>query len=151
MSDRDEQLETFIGRVLRDQPPLQAPASLMDNVLREIELRAVLPWWRKSFMHWPQLARIALLVALVGIAKFALDAFVWLTMSVRDSNVATAIEQPVSWVHSISSIGRSLGTAAEALVTAIPPVWLYSGLLLGLAMYVALFGVGAAVYRTLTK
>jgi hypothetical protein len=151
MSDRDEQLERFIGRVLRDQPPLQAPAGLEANVLREIERRAALPWWRKSFMHWPQLARIAFIVASFGVVKLALDAFVWLTVSLRASNVATAIEQPVGWVHTISSIGRSLGTAAEALVSAIPPLWLYSGLLLGLAMYVALFGVGAAVYRTLTK
>jgi hypothetical protein len=151
MSDPQERLEQSIARVLRDQPLLQAPASLEANVLREIERRAALPWWRKSFMHWPQVARIGLIMALLGVVKLALDALVWLTMSYRESNVATAIEQPVDWFHTTSSIVRSLGTAAEALLSAIPSTWLYAGLLIGFAMYVAIAGVGAVVYRTLTK
>ncbi len=151
MSDRHEQLEQLLMRVLRDQPPLQAPASLEANVLREIERRAALPWWRKSFTTWPQLARVALLLALAGVVKLALDALVWLTTNVRGSQVATAIEQPVDWLHTFSNVAKSLGTAAQLLVSAIPSPWLYAGLLLGVAMYVSLFGVGAAVYRTLNK
>jgi hypothetical protein len=151
MSERHEQFEQLITRVLRDQPPLQAPPSLEANVLREIERRAALPWWRRSFADWPQLARIALLLALVGVVKLALEALVWLTTSVRGSQVATAIEQPVDALHAFSNVAKSLGTAAELLISAIPSQWLYAGLLLGVAMYVALFGVGAAVYRTLKK
>jgi len=151
MNERHDELERLIGRVLREQPLRQAPPSLEARVLGEIERRAALPWWRKSFAYWPQLARVALVIALIGVVKLALQALVWLTMSVRSSQVATAIEQPVDWIHTASSVSRSLATAAEALVYAIPPQWLYLGLLLGLAMYVALFGVGAAVYRTLNK
>jgi hypothetical protein len=120
-------------------------------VMREIERRAALPWWRKSFADWPQLARVGFLLALLGVVKVALEALVWVTMSLRESQVATAVERPVDWLHILASIAKSLGTAGHVLVSAIPSQWLYAGLLLGFAMYVALFGVGAAVYRTLNK
>jgi hypothetical protein len=151
MSDSHERFEQLIARVLRDQPPLQAPASLEANVLREIERRAALPWWRKGFASWPQLARVALLLALAGVVKLALEALVWITTNLRGSPVATAIEEPVDSLHAFSSVAKSLGTAAQLLVSAIPSLWLYAGLVLGGAMYVALFGVGAALYRTLNK
>jgi hypothetical protein len=76
---------------------------------------------------------------------------VWLGGSVRGSQVATAIEQPVDWIHTTADIFHSLGVAANALIAAIPPHWLYLGLLLGGAMYVALFGAGAVLYRTFNK
>jgi hypothetical protein len=151
MTDRQDPLEALISRVLREQPPREAPASLEANVLREIARRAELPWWRRSFAEWPQLARVSLLLVLVGVVKLSLDVLVWVTTSLRGSQVVTAVERPVDWIHTLSSIARSLGTAGAALVSAIPSQWLYAVLLLGFAMYVALFGVGAAVYRTLNK
>lgn len=151
MSERDEKLERLIGSVLRVQPLRQAPAGFEARVLGEIERRAALPWWHKSFAYWPQLARVTFLIALLGVARLALQAFMWLTMQWRESNVATAIEEPVGWFHTTSSILESLEIAATLVVSSIPPQWLSLGLILGAALYVALFGVGAAVYRTLNK
>jgi hypothetical protein len=151
MTDRQDPFEGLIARVLREQPLREAPPSLEANVLREIARRAALPWWRRGFAGWPQVARVSLVLALLGVVKIALEVLVWVTTNLRGSQVVTAVERPVDWIHTFSSIARSLGTAGEALVSAIPSQWLYAVLLLGFAMYVALFGAGAAVYRTLNK
>jgi hypothetical protein len=39
--------------------------------------------------------------------------------------------------------------SATAVVGSISPLWLYGGAALVVGMYVALFGLGAAAYRTL--
>ncbi len=63
------QLERLVGDVLRDQPLRRAPASLEARVLSQIHQRQVLPWWRMSFTQWPMAARVALVLALVAVAK----------------------------------------------------------------------------------
>jgi hypothetical protein len=151
MSERDERLERLVGSLLRELPPRQAPATLEARVLQEIGRRVALPWWRKSFLHWPQVARIALVLALLGVVKLAVDSVVWLTGSVRSSQVATAIEQPVDWMQTFASIFHSLVVACNAVIAAIPPQWLYLGLLAGGTMYFVLFGAGAVLYRALNK
>jgi hypothetical protein len=151
MSERDEQLERVVTGLLRDLPLRQAPATLQARVLEEIGHRLALPWWRRSFMHWPQVAQIVFVMALLGVVKLALDSLVWVTGNVRGSQVATAIEQPVDWLQTMANIFHSLAVAGNAVIAAIPPQWLYFGLLLGGAMYVVLFGAGAVLYRTLNK
>jgi hypothetical protein len=151
MSDRDERLERLVGDLLRELPLRQAPAALEARVLQEIGRRVALPWWRKSFLYWPQVARIALVLALLGVVKLAVDAVMWLAGNVRGSQVATAIEQPVDWVHSIANVFHSLAVAGNAVISTIPSQWLYLGLLLGGAMYFVLFGAGAVLYRALNK
>jgi hypothetical protein len=42
-----------------------------------------------------------------------------------------------------------VGGLAALLLRVIPPLWLYGGLSLGILLYVVLFGLGAAAYRTL--
>jgi hypothetical protein len=151
MSERDERLERFVGGLLRELPHRQAPAALEARVLEEIGRRAALPWWRKSFLHWPQLAQVALVLALAGVVKLAIGAVVWLTGSVRGSQVATAIEQPVDWIQSMASVFHSLVIACNAVIAAIPSQWLTLGLLAAGAMYFVLFGTGAVLYRALNK
>ncbi len=151
MSERDERLERLVGGLLRELPQRQAPATLQARVMEEIGRRVALPWWRKSFLHWPQVARIALVLALAGVVKLAIDSVVWLAGSVRGSQVATAIEQPVDWIHTMASVFHSLVVACNAVIAAIPSQWLYLVLLAGGAMYFVLFSAGAILYRALNK
>jgi hypothetical protein len=151
MSEHDERLERLVGGLLRELPLRQAPPALEAQVLEEIGRRVALPWWRKSFVYWPQVARIALVLALVGVGKLAIDSVMWIVGRVRGSQVATAIEQPVDWINTMASLFHSLAVACNAVIAAIPPQWLYLGLLLGGAMYFVLFGAGAVLYRTLNK
>ena len=55
----------------------------------------------------------------------------------------------LAWVNPFLAVMSSVGGIAAVLVRIIPPLWLYGGLALGIMLYVALFGLGAAAYRTL--
>ena len=48
-------------------------------MLAELARRAALPWWRKSFAHWPMAARAAFVVLGAGIAA----AFVFVAVSAQ--------------------------------------------------------------------
>jgi hypothetical protein len=141
-SNRDEQLERLIGRVLRDQPPRRAPSSLESKVFAEIAQRAAAPWWRSSFSHWPMAARIAFVLASVGVVKVTLDAIMWILTPLEPSVPQVALPSSVAWIHSLT-------VAAGAIFRGVPTLWIYGGLTLLTAMYIVLFGVSAAAYRTL--
>ena len=53
----------------------------------------------------------------------------------------------LSWVHPFLAVMSSAGGVATLLVRVIPPLWLYGGMALGIMLYLALFGLGAAAYR----
>src|SRR5687768_10685115 len=90
---RDEQaLETFIGRVLRGQPLLRAPAALEQRVLEELEHRALLPWWKQSFTKWPMAARAAfLMLCILGCIPLALAAVAWVPSALQKSAIAAEL------------------------------------------------------------
>ena len=55
----------------------------------------------------------------------------------------------LSWAHPFLTVVSSAGGLMALLVHVIPPVWLYGILGVGAFLYVTLFGLGAAAYRTL--
>ena len=57
-----EALERLLDRALHELPSRRAPPTLESRVIRELDRRAALPWWRRSFAHWPLLARAGFLV-----------------------------------------------------------------------------------------
>lgn len=144
-----EHLERLIGQVLREQPARRAPPSLEARVLAAIGEKSALPWWRTSFLHWPIGVRAAFLLASVGIVKAVLSAAMWLFTDERSAPVVTAITKPLSWAESIANLLAATARACEAVMHAIPSTWLYAGVAGAAALYVALFVLGAAAYRTL--
>jgi len=142
MQNDSEKLERLIDRTLRAQPPLRAPRGLETRVLNELARRAALPWWRKSFAHWPLAARALFVLASGVFIKLALTGVTWM------SDAAAA---PVASVQNKARIASSLVEVGAAVVHAIPPQWLYFGVAFGAAMYALLFGLGATAYRTLYK
>jgi hypothetical protein len=132
-------LEGLLGRTLRGLPHRRAPLTLEARVYREIERRAALPWWRLSFAHWPLFARAAFLVmsgVLIGAA------FV---------GGASAIDglRSLSWAREVAQLVVSAGNLAAILARISPPAWIYEGIAVCGMLYAVLFGLGAAVYRTL--
>ena len=142
MNNDSEKLERLIDRVLREQPPLQAPRALETRVLNELARRAALPWWRKSFLYWPLIARVAFILASAGFIKVALAAVAWMT------NAAAA---PVASLQSTARTASSFAQVGEVLLNALPSQWLTLGLAFAAVMYVLLFGLGATAYRILYK
>jgi hypothetical protein len=139
-NDKHERLEKYIDSVLRAQPPRRAPASLQGNVLAAIARRAR-PWWQQSFAAWPLAAKALFLVCSIGFVKIGLMIADFGT-SPFEATAGAQIPQSVAWVHTLS-------LAITAIFKLIPNFWLYAVVAVLGAMYVLLFGVSAAAYRTL--
>jgi hypothetical protein len=140
-----EKLERLVHATLRALPARQAPASLENRVLAEIERRARLPWWTKSFRSWPMPARMTFGVVSLGLVV----ATAWVLGGFEAGQLTGAFTPHFAWLESITSVFGAIGGFFAIMFRSIPPVWFYGSLVFFAAMYVALFGLGAAAYRTL--
>jgi hypothetical protein len=133
--------------VILDLPVRHAPASLEARVLQELERRIALPWWRRGFAHWPLAARGAFVAICGAIIGFTVLDGSWSITGARALNefwLASA-----SWTHLAIAALASTVESLALLVHVIPPIWFYGGMTAGTLLYTALFGLGAAAYRTL--
>lgn len=143
---RDELgLEQYIGKLLRAQPLRQAPASLTARIERQLALQGARPWWLQGFSAWPWLARIvfALVSAgLVALAYVTTDRLSWISQALQQSSIAGG-------ARASAQMFANLGHAVQLLGSMVPSAWLYGGAAVALFLYTALFGLGAAAFRTL--
>jgi hypothetical protein len=145
--DATLKLEQVLHRTLSGLPPRRAPSTLELRVAEELARRASLPWWRASFATWPVAARVVfiLVCAVLGAATIlgGVSAFL------GDHSFDEASALLLSWAHPFLTVVSSAGGLMALLVHVIPPLWLYGILGAGIFLYVTLFGLGAAAYRTL--
>ena len=149
MKQSPEELEKLIHQTLRSLPARRAPHTLEARVLAALEARASLPWWKQSFAQWPVAARVAFFIVTAGLAKVGLMAAVWMMAGFDGAQVTSAFSTQFAWIQTASAIVEGFGNFCGALYRSIPPLWLYGGLAFLATMYAALFGLGAAAYRTL--
>jgi len=142
MKPTPEQLERFIDKALRDQPLQRAPSDLESKVMAAIAHGAVTPWWRSSFAHWPMAARVLFLVASAVFVKLGLDAAALVIDPIDPAARSSALFAQFAWVH-------ALFVGIGAVVRSLPSLWIYGGVAVLGALYLMLFGVSAAAYRTL--
>lgn len=147
--ENNDNLERLIHRTLRELPPRRAPHSLEARVLAEISRRAALPWFRKSFIHWPVPARAAFIVLSVGVVKLVLMAAVWMMAGFDTAQFRAAFSQPVTWMESSVAVVNAVMGFFDIMIRNIPPLWLYGGVAVVASLYVTLFGLGAAAYKAL--
>lgn len=147
---RDErQLEQYIGTVLGQQPLRQAPATLEARVLGELALRASRPWWLQSFSRWPWAARALFLplgVGLVQLSFLTTARLVSLWQTLQQSAPASTAQ---SGLQTLGNLSQAMQTLGNMVTREIPQVWVYGGVGLALLLYAAMFGLGAAAFRTL--
>jgi len=139
LTEADRRLEAAIDAALCELPLRPAPASLELHVLEELSRRAALPWWRRSFAHWPLLARAAFLVLCGALIRLAF----------LGGAAAVAGVDSLVWARQAGILVMSLGNLAAAIARISPPHWLYQGAAVCGALYAVLFGLGAVVYRLL--
>jgi hypothetical protein len=139
MNDPHDPLERLLARTLRELPPRRAPPTLESRVFAELERRASLPWWRRSFAHWPRMARAGFLLICAGSAGLA----------VAGAAAAAADVRSLYWAREIGSLMASGGNLVALLAGIAPPLWFYEGIAVCAVLYAALFGLGAALYHTL--
>jgi hypothetical protein len=135
--DPDEAL-ALLDQTLRELPLRRAPATLESRVIGELERRAALPWWRRSFAHWPLAARSLFVVICASLVLGALG-----------GSAAVANVHSLAWLREAGGLLMSLGYVAALLQHATLPSWIYGGIAVCAVLYAVLFGLGAAVYRTL--
>lgn len=133
----ESDLEHLIDRTLRDLPPLRAPAGLSDRVLAELERRASLPWWRRSFRHWPAPARGLFVVLAASVAWAASAGLGWAAGRVSVAGLAGEV------LTLVRVLGDALGLAWQH----VPSAWVQAAFLLLAALAAGCLGLGAAGYR----
>jgi hypothetical protein len=147
MNEPTEPLQQLFDRALQELPLRRAPARLESRVIGELERRAALPWWRRSFAYWPLPARAAFLGicgALISLAFVGGDTAVARLHSLHDSGALS-----LSWAHPVGVLVGSAGNLAALFTRTVPPAWLYGGIAVCAVLYAVLFGLGAAVYNML--
>lgn len=135
--------------MLRGLPNRKAPPGLEARVMAELSRRAALPWWRKSFAHWPSAIRICFLGLSVIAAALLVAGFVMFTRSPGALVLSGPVENVRGWFFLARDIALSARERAGSLVTSIPPLWLYGGIALAATSYATLAAFGAATYRVL--
>jgi hypothetical protein len=138
-TNESEALERLFDRTLHGLPLRRAPLTLESRVIRELERRAALPWWRRSFAHWPLLARAGFLVICAALIRLAFLGGATAVSGVRS----------LSWVREVGGLTASAANLLAVLARIQPPTWAYAGMAVCAVLYAVLFGLGAAVYRTL--
>lgn len=144
-----EKLEHLVSQALRHLPARRAPSSLESRVAAEIARRAARPWWRKSFVHWPLPARAVFVIASAAVVRLAFTGLGWFSSSVDTTHVKSTVAADLHWIVVARNLVDAVNHTAAAILGSVSPVWLYGGITLILALYLALFGLGAAAYRTL--
>ena len=152
-SEDQARLERVIGAGLASQPKIKAPATLQSLVFTELARRAALPWWHRSFGHWPMSMRIAFLLTAVGGVRVVLTLTAWSDASHAARQIAAPVTGGLSWLQSAAALYTTIGSLihdlGQTLLHRIPDLWLYAGIGGLVAMYVVLAGIGVTVYRTL--
>lgn len=144
-----ERLERLIDDACRALPERRAPRTLEQRVLAEVARRAALPWWRRSFVHWPAAARGAFTLLLAGAVALVLMATASIADGFAAAEIPAVVATPVAWIEGARSVVHAVAGFGEIIVRNIPPLWIYAGLGLLGALYAALFGLSAAAYHTL--
>ena len=136
--------------VLRRLPDRKAPSSLEGRVLAELSRRAALPWWRKSFAHWPSAVRLSFVLCSALAAFLGVSGLVALAGTQGAHQVTGNISNSLAWLILARDVVASFDGKARQILAAVPPLWLY-GVAGGIALcYAALAAIGAATYRAIT-
>ena len=146
-SESEQKLEQVLHQALGGLPPRRAPRTLESRVAEELARRALQPWWRASFANWPVGARVMFVLVCAVLVAASILGGVSAYLGDRSFDEVSAIL--LSWAHPLLTLVSSAGGLAALLLHVIPPVWLYGILGAGIFLYVMLFGLGAAAYRTL--
>lgn len=146
-SEHEKQLETEIDLILKSLPELRAPGTLVARVQAALELRAVRPWYRQSWQHWPLAVRFALFGFLMAFFV-ALCWGGWLVP--RTAQFSDAVQPVTAWTASASGVLGALNTLGTAAVLVFKHMG--SGFLLGcvggvLLVWVMCVGLGTAWVR----
>ena len=147
--DSQKQIEEWAHATLRDLPSRRAPRSLEERVLAEVQRRAALPWWRRSFSHWPVLAQASFFLFCAAVVRLVLAAGAWANAGFDPTQFRAALAAPLAWFDNLITIVSAASGFCDIMIRSIPSLWIYGGMVVFATMYATLFGLGAAAYKAL--
>ena len=139
--DYEKRLETAVDRELKQLPELLAPHTLIMRVMKAIEARLGLPWYRQSWQMWSPALRttsLAILVALFSGLCFG----TWKLTHLE--SVAATTASVGHWFGGFGVIWHAAAALVSALVVAVKQlgtgflVAIFAALTLGYALCVGL-------------
>ena len=139
--DYERRLEEAVDRDLKCLPELRAPNTLMFRVMKVIEARLSLPWYRQSWQMWPvalQAVSLVVLLAIFGSLCFG----TWKLTHVE--SVATATGSVSHYFGGFGVIWHAAAALISALIVAVKQlgtgflVAIFAALALGYALCVGL-------------
>jgi hypothetical protein len=142
-------MEAKMHRVLRGLPDRKAPSGLEARILAELSRRSALPWWRKSFAHWPSAVRLSFLALCVLAAVLLASGLVMLGKSNGAHALSGGFSNAYSWYLLARDIAVSARDRVASLAASVPSLWLYGGIAALAVGYATLAAFGAATYRVL--
>jgi hypothetical protein len=145
-----KKLEEQIHRMLRSLPDRKAPSGLEGRVLAELSRRAALPWWRKSYAHWPAPARAVFFVGSALAAAILVSGVILVTRSADAAGLASGASQRFAWLWAARDLFQSTSANLGRLIASVPQVWLYGAVGAVTVLYATLAAIGAAAYRALS-
>jgi len=143
--EADAKLARLLDRARRELPLRRAPPTLEPRVLAELERRAALLWWRRSFAEWPGMARAVFVVTCTALVALGFAGGGWAVAGFGSLDVGPSMP----WARKAVDVTDAAHNLALSLASAVPPDWIYGGVAVGAVLYAALFGLAAAAYRTL--
>jgi hypothetical protein len=146
-----EQVEQLVHRELRALPLRRAPRTLESRVLAEIERRAAVAWYHRSWSYWPAAVKAAFLAVGTAVSGAAVVAFALMGQGADSEALTAAAGERFSGVMALFHVTRWIVSYTGDAIASIPPLWLYGGLAVIAGMYATFFGLGAAAYRTLYR
>lgn len=147
----DEELEHLIDRELRRLPDRPAPDSLMPRVFGAIAARQALPWWRKSFAHWPVSARLVFLAGSTALAAM-LGYLVWgVSSGVSLGALGAEIRPWLSGFGAVRSVVETLASAAVVMARSAGPWLMWSAVSIATVSYLTTIGLGTVCWRLATR
>src|SRR5450631_2530373 len=150
-SQNPQDMEAKMHRVLRGLPDRKAPSGLESRILAELSRRSALPWWRKSFAHWPSAVRISFLALCVLAAVVLASGLVMLGKSNGAHVLSGGFSNAYGWYLIARDIAVSARDRVGSLASSVPSLWLYGGIAVLAAGYAALAAFGAVTYRVLSS
>lgn len=143
----NEDWEARLSRKLADLPDREAPSTLVPRVLAAVQAKARLPWYRRTWWHWPPAAQVFALVLLSGL----LGGITWLGLQVGQGDWGLHAERTVSgWLQPLAPFWSCFNSVVNALALALRQLnaWIVFGAVaVCLGMYLSCLGVGTVVYR----
>jgi hypothetical protein len=146
-AEYEKQLEAGIRRELDALGELEAPPGIARRVMRVIQQRAALPWYRREWQTWPLALQGASLVGLL--AAFAFICF-GSSQLARFATLTAAAREVSGWFSLADATWNAVNVLANAMGLAFrglgPAVLIGSAIML-LLSYATCLGLGSIYWR----